>query len=86
MAQFYVVTLLLRIGCYEKHTKHLISADSESDAGLAALRGESHNDSDREEIDGDWWDDDMIYEVATVREVSNADVAVLQRYMHWYSA
>lgn len=79
----YLVRLLLRIGCYEKHSLQLIDAECQADAEQAALEGESHNFGCGAGFDdgGCWWDDDMIYEIISCRQVPDAEYKVLIEYL-----
>lgn len=80
----YIVTLLLRLGEYEKSTQQLIEAASQDDAEYTALCGETHNEPlTRVEYDrGDeWWDDCSIYEVQGVKVVAPEHVNILKLYM-----
>lgn len=80
----YIVTLLLRLGEYEKSTVQLIKAASEDDAGYDALCGETHNEplTRAEYNEGDeWWDDCSIYEVHSIKVVAPEHVDTLKLYL-----
>ncbi|ACH64659.1 hypothetical protein VFMJ11_B0086 (plasmid) [Aliivibrio fischeri MJ11] len=70
----YAVTLLIRLGDYEKHISKFIEADSEEDANYTALVNETHNEiMSREDYDNcaEWWDDYMIYSVYSCNKLSD---------------
>ena len=83
---YYVVTLLLRLGEYEKHTRQLLEAESEDDACYLALCGETHNaplTKEQYDNDDEWWDDCSIYEIDGVKVVAPDQVDVLKQYLWW---
>jgi len=78
----YVVTLRLYLGSYEKHVRHLISAEDTDKAHKAALLGESHNDEADYNSEGEWWDGwDMAYRVVNCEEVTPEEFTVLNKYL-----
>ena len=80
----YIVTLLLRLGEYEKSTQQLIEAASEDDARYIALCGETHNEPlTRADYDNgeEWWDDCYIYEAHGVKVVTPEHVNILKLYL-----
>ncbi len=77
----YLVKLNLMIGCYEKLMPHVIEAEDEDAAVEQALRNESHNDVDRvydANSDDEWWDDDMIYKLYEVKEITDFEFTTLR--------
>ncbi|ASV43971.1 hypothetical protein [Pseudoalteromonas phage KB12-38] len=78
----YVVTLRLYLGSYEKHVRHLVSAEDTDKAHEAALSGESHNDDAGYNSEGEWWDGwDMFYRVVDCEEVTPEEFTILNKYL-----
>lgn len=79
--KYYFVELFVTVDGYEKITHQVVLAEDEEAAGLKALRGETHNEPDREVEEGSWYDDGMLYEVGDVTEIPETDQNVLFKYM-----
>jgi len=79
---YYIVKLMLRIGDYEKHTVQAIQAQDEAAAEAKALENETHNTDDAgHDINGDWWDDYMIYQLYSITAVDHQTFKTVQQYL-----
>lgn len=81
---YWLVTLLLRLGEYEKHVTQIQHTTSKDKAGYDALCDETHNEPlTRAQYNrGDeWWDDCYIYEVYSVQPIDIDHIATLKLYL-----
>ena len=78
----FLVTLLLRLGEYEKLSVSLIAAEDSDSAELKALEDESHNTDAGFDESEDWWDDNFVYEIHSCKEVSVEDLPIIKKYMN----
>ena len=80
----YLVTLTLILGEYEKTTRIQVEAVDKEEAGLKALRAESHNDDAGFE-GRDWWDCDgqYVYRVSCVTYLTPEENDTLTRLFEW---
>lgn len=79
----YAVTLTILMGDYEKSVMSFREANSPDEAKYSALSGETHNDgyTFQEYQSGiEWWDDYMIYQVASCDELPPEVVNQLKRW------
>ena len=80
----YIVVLTVVIGEYEKSTNHLVRATNSTNAGTLAMENESHNQDSGFDMNGDWWDDDMLYRVSLSKEISEEEreaySSIVRRY------
>lgn len=76
----YVVILGVNVSGYEKLSRHLVEAEDEDGAHLAALEMERHNDLHIDDY-GHCWDDIFIYKCCQITKVDENDVSVLEKYL-----
>ena len=83
---YYLVTLRLFLGEYEKHTQHLVKSENREAAELKALQNESHSAKDFDkEGDGQWWDcGEFVYRADYVRELTEDEFKTMQRLTKTY--
>ncbi len=77
----FFITLILRIGEYEKHTHTTVRAETEEAAQIQALRDETHNSPDREETEGEWWDDDMVYRIYRTTQLDDKEYSFVNKLL-----
>jgi len=83
----YVVRLIMYIAGYEKQAVTCVQAASCDEAGTLALIGECHNDPEwDDDSKQSCWDDAMIYVVAGVDEVNDAEYEVLCKHINYLPA
>lgn len=71
--KYYLVSLTLILGEYEKTSRHFVEAEDKKEAELKALKAESHDDAAGFEDDGNWWDCgyQYVYQAYQVKELSH---------------
>lgn len=86
MKTFFLV-VDLRIGEYEKTTRHMVTAETKQQAMLQALADESHGCAEVDK-DGVWWDmgGEMAYCVSRCSELSDEVVATLKANQIFYAS
>lgn len=80
---YWLVTLRLRLGDYEKYTTQVVHTTSKAKAGYMALCDETHNEplSRRAYDKGEeWWDDGWMYELYDTRPIEPDHVTILKGY------
>ena len=75
---FVTLTLIPKIGEYEKIAYHLVRAENDVQAYKAAIEAESHGDLEWIDDSSAWDMGEMIYEVYDARVLSANEVQVLK--------